>query len=215
MIREDIFNTVIPKTDKVRSLLKFKRLVEEYTNSHQFERKAAIVASRILPANEKIKLKLAKNSDYIDSWQKNCSLMFSYLLGPARFLDRTDVDELICLPFISKIIINSSSQTVRGISVYNSSKRIGTLFFRDPEFNNEFAFFGQNNFTSIGSWVSKVRSDVQNYNVFGLTKPSIISPKTSAAKSSIIESINTVGNTITVHDIFSKIEKLKNMKDLD
>ena len=109
---------------------------------------------------------------------------------------------------MTKIQIGRSLQTVRAISIYNSEKRIGTLFFRDPEFNNEFSFFGQHDFKSVGAWASKVRSDVQNYNMYGLTKSSIAVPE-PISKSAIAEMTSSVGSTITVRDVFEKIENLK------
>lgn len=209
MVRDDIFSVEFPENEKLKSFLKLTKLSEEYSSTRLFEKTAALLAARF-PINAKIGNKIKANPNYFITWQKLCTSLFYYLLGPAKFLDRSDAEELVCLPIVTKIIIGNSLQTVRAISVYNSTKRIGTLFFRDPEYNNEFAFFGQNEFVSIGSWVSKVRADVQNYNLYGLTKTESATPTTST-KSSIIESVDAVGNTITVRDVFAKIDSMKNI----
>ncbi len=205
MTRDDIFAIEFPNNEQVRSYLNIKKLNDEFWPNRTFEKTAAMIATRF-SINAKINQKIKASPDYFVTWQKLCSYMFAYLLGPAKFLERNDADELVCLPIVTKIQIGKSIQSVRAINVYNSTKWIGTLFFRDPEFNNEFAFYGQNGFISVGSWVSKIRGDVQSYNLYGLTKPTV---QTTQTKSSIIESIDAVGNTITVRDIFSKIEKLK------
>lgn len=204
-VRSDIFSIEFPQNEKIRQVLSIKNLNDGYSRTKQFDKTAALVAAQF-KLNEKIKRKIKVNKEYLITWQKLCSVLFAYLLGPAKFLDRSDANELVCLPFVTKLIINNSLQTVRGISIYNSTKWIGTFFFRDPEFNDEFAFYGQNDFISTGSWASKVRADVQKYNLYGLTKGTI---SISTTKSVINETTVAVGNTITVKDLFSAINKLK------
>lgn len=212
MVREDIFNIDFPQNDKLRMCLNMKRLAELLQKTQQFDKTAALVATRF-KINSRIKEKIESTPDYLDTWIKTCTSMFVYLLGPAKFLERKDADELVCLPTAIKVDVCGRLQTIRGISIYNSSKRIGTLFLKDPEFNNEFAFFGQNGFSSIGSWVSKVRNDVQSFNLYGMTKLESSDGKkmeSADAIKSVIESTSAIGNTITVVDIFTKIDELKN-----
>lgn len=208
MLRKEIFSIEFPNNEKIRSFLSLKKLESEFSSSKMFEKTAAMIASRF-PINSKIDAKIKSNAEYFMTWQKACSSMLAYLIGPAKFLERTDADELVCLPIISRILIGNSLQTIRAMNVYNSHGWVGTIFFKDSEFNNEFAFFGQNDFSSIGSWVSKVRADVQKYNLYGFAKNEV-SFQPEFSKSEIIESVESFGNTITVHDVFSKIENLKN-----
>ena len=210
MLRSDIFSIEFPQNAKLRECLSLKRLSNLYVESKQFDRMAALVSAQMDP-NLRIKQKIQSNSDYLITWERTCTFIFSYLVGPAKFFERSDASELVCLPFATKVIVNHKLQTVRGISIYNSTKWVGTLFFRDPEFNNEFAFYGQNDFVSTGSWGSKVRADVQKYNLYGLTKMAIsaVSPNLTAAKSILHENVFVVGNTITVKDVFAEIAKLK------
>lgn len=210
MERSDIFSIEFPQNKKLRECLNFKRLSDIYSSKKKFDRTAALVAAQ-LQVNSRIKQKIKSDPEYLITWERTCSFIFSYLLGPAKFFERSDGNELICLPFTTKVVIGSKIQTVRGISIYNSIKWIGTLFFRDPEFNNEFAFYGQNDFVSTGSWGSKVRADVQNYNLYGLTKVNINSNITQV-KSILNESISIIGNTITVKDIFNLINDLKKIE---
>lgn len=207
MVRSDIFSIEFPQNQKLRECLSFQRLSDIFTETHQFDKTAALVAAQ-LKVNSKIKEKIQSTPEYLITWERTCTFIFTYLVGPAKFFERPDGNELVCLPFTTKVDINGKLQTVRGISIYNSTKWIGTLFFKDPEFNNEFAFYGQNDFVSTGSWGSKVRADVQKYNLYGLTKVTV-SADISPTKSILNETITVVGNTITVRDIFSAIDKLK------
>lgn len=208
MERSEIFSIEFPQNEKLRSCLSLKKLNEFFSVDRQFDRTAALVAAQF-KVNARIKQKIQANPNYLVTWEKTCAYIFQYLLGPAKFFDRADGDSLVCLPFMTKVVINHSLQTVRGISVYNSTKWIGTLFCRDPEFNNEFAFYGQNDFVSTGLWTAKVRADVQKYNLYGLTKISITQPDASQSKAVLNETMSVIGNTITVRDIFSKIDELK------
>lgn len=207
MERSDIFSIEFPQNEKLRECLSLKRLSDLFSSSRKFDRTAALAAAQF-KVNSKIKQKIQADPEYLITWERTCSFIFAYLLGPAKFFERSDGNELVCLPVTTKVIINHRLQTVRGISVYNSTKWIGTLFFRDPEFNNEFAFYGQNDFVSTGSWGSKVRADVQKYNLYGLTKV-VTSADVTQAKSILNETVSIVGNTITVKDIFDSIDKLK------
>lgn len=208
MDRSDIFSIEFPQNEKLRECLSLKRLGDIFTNTRQFDKIAALAAAQF-KVNARIKQKIQSNPEYLITWERTCSYIFSYLLGPAKFFERTDANELVCLPVTTKVILNNKIQTLRGISVYNSTKWIGTLFFRDPEFDNEFAFYGQNDFVSTGSWGSKVRSDVQKYNLYGLTKTIGVPKDIKTSKSILSESVSIVGNTITIKDIFSSIENLK------
>jgi len=208
MERTDIFSIEFPQNEKLRECLSLKRLADIYTNSKQFDKTAALAAAAHFKINARIKQKIQSNPEYLVTWERTCTYIFTYLMGPAKFFDRTDANELVCLPLTTKVILDNKIQTLRGISIYNSTKWIGTLFFKDPEFNNEFAFYGQNDFVSTGSWGSKVRADVQKYNLYGLTKVAV-STDVAAAKSILSESVSVVGNTITVKDIFSSIDNLK------
>lgn len=207
MDRNDIFSLEFPQNEKLRTCLSLKRLSDIFSEGQKFDRVAALAAAQF-KINSKIKQKIQANAEYLITWEKTCAYVFSYLLGPAKFFERADGNELVCLPIATKVVINRKLQTLRGISVYNSTKWIGTLFFRDPEFNNEFSFFGQNDFVSTGSWSSKVRADVQKYNLYGLTKVAVTTD-VAQTKSILNESVSVVGNTITVKDIFSSIDKLK------
>lgn len=207
MERIDIFSIEFPQNEKLRECLSLKRLSDIFTNSRQFDRTAALAAAQF-KINARIKQKIQANPDYLVTWERMCSYIFAYLMGPAKFFERSDANELVCLPLTTKVILNKKIQTLRGISIYNSTKWVGTLFFKDPEFDNEFAFYGQNDFVSTGSWGSKVRADVQKYNLYGLTKVALAADVT-ATKSILNESVSVVGNTITVKDIFASIDNLK------
>lgn len=207
MDRSDIFSIKFPQNEKLRECLSLKRLGDIFTNTRQFDKTAALAAAQF-KVNARVKQKIQSNPEYLITWERTCSYIFAYLMGPAKFFERPDANELVCLPVTTKVILNNKIQTLRGISVYNSTKWIGTLFFRDPEFDNEFAFYGQNDFVSTGSWGSKVRADVQKYNLYGLTK-TVVTADVTATKSVLSETVSVVGNTITVKDIFSSIDNLK------
>ena len=214
MNKEDIFNISMPSNDKIRHYLGLKYLKDVYENTKTFDKIAAKISSKF-QANYSINAKIEKNDAYLEVWMKLCNRMFYYLLGPAKFFDRKDIDSLVCLPICCKISINGSNCPTWAMNIYDSEKRIMTIFHKDPEFGNEYSFY-TDKLLAHGSWVGEVRTAVQQLNSYGF---SLDIKENKQNKASIDDSfytgisssteLATYGNTITVHDIFNKISLLK------
>ena len=213
MDKDQILGIKIPDNEKVRHYLSLKYLDGVYSETKEFDQIGAKIASRF-PVNSLIKAKMDKRESYLESWQKLCTRLFYYLLGPAKFFDRKDADSLVCLPICCKITVGDRYDLPTwAINVYNNEKRIVTIFHKDPEFDNEFSFY-TDKLVAKGSWVGEVRTAVQQFNLYGLnidlnsvggkaTDPNETFKAFSNQESAVY------GNTITVYDIFKKIESIK------
>ena len=211
MDKGQILDIKVTDNEKVRHYLSLKYLDGVYSETKEFDLVAAKISSRF-PVNSLIKAKIDKRESYIESWQKLCTRLFYYLLGPAKFFDRKDADSLVCLPICCKVSIDGVDYPTWAINVYNSEKRIVTIFHKDPEFDNEFSFY-TDKLVAKGPWVSEVRTAVQQFNLYGLN----IDLNSMGGSKSTTETLKTFsnqesavyGNTITVYDIFKKIESIK------
>lgn len=211
MDKDQILDIKVTDNEKVRHYLSLKYLDGVYSETKEFDLVAAKISSRF-PVNSLIKAKIDKRESYIESWQKLCTRLFYYLLGPAKFFDRKDADSLICLPICCKVSIDGVDYPTWAINVYNSEKRIVTIFHKDPEFDNEFSFY-TDKLVAKGPWVSEVRTAVQQFNLYGLN----IDLNSMGGSKSATETLKTFsnqesavyGNTITIYDIFKKIESIK------
>lgn len=213
MDKDQILDIKIPNNEKVRHYLSLKYLDGVYSETKEFDSIAAKIASRF-PVNSLIKAKIDKRESYLESWQKLCTRLFYYLLGPAKFFDRKDANSLVCLPICCKISINGTDYPTWAINVYNSEKRIVTVFHKDPELDNNFSFY-TDKLVAKGSWVGEVRTAVQQFNLYGLNVDlksigSSSGKNPTEAFSALSRQESAVyGNTITVYDIFKKIESIK------
>ena len=211
MDKGQILDIKVTDNEKVRHYLSLKYLDGVYSETKEFDLVAAKISSRFT-VNSLIKAKIDKRESYIESWQKLCTRLFYYLLGPAKFFDRKDADSLVCLPICCKVSIDGVDYPTWAINVYNSEKRIVTIFHKDPEFDNEFSFY-TDKLVAKGPWVSEVRTAVQQFNLYGLN----IDLNSMGVSKSTTETLKTFsnqesavyGNTITVYDIFKKIESIK------
>lgn len=208
MTKNDIFNIQMPNNIQLRTWMSLVRLANEFEKSKMFDLNSAKIAARF-PINAEIQSKINKRESYIITWQRLCTKLFAYLIGPACFLDRKDKDDLVCLPIHCRL----DNGLVYALNIYDNTNRIATIIQNDPDFENQFSFY-TNKLVSYGSWVSSVRNDVQQFNLYGLNLDADINCNTSVEQSNSIESFQKenemYGNTVTVYDIFNKIKSIKN-----